>query len=268
MIDILKESYTYRAVRKIINQSLEVIGIYGEMVINFFYALKYIIRCNLNLRITLEQLSRFGIDSLPLSLSMVTVSGMIIALQLALEMMKQGAGNYVGALVAVSIVRELGPIMGSFAVIAMAGSSMAAEVGTMKVTEQVDAMKVLKVDPICYMVAPRVIAGFIIMPFVIVLANVTGIVGGMIVSNLVAELSPLSYIDSVWRGLSVRDVYISLFKGSIFGIIISLICTTLGYRVKRKGGAREVGKATTKAVVWSFITVVIVDYVMSYLLWD
>jgi len=233
----------------------------GYIGANFYHSLKYILTFNLNRKMLIEQASRFGVDSLPLTLSIVGLTGMIIALQVANEMVKQGAGDYVGMLVTVAIIRELGPIMGSFAIISMIGSSMAAEVGTMKVTEQVDAIKVLGVDPIQYLIVPRILAGFFIMPFVIILANLVGILGGLLSSNIVTELGVLTYIESVWRGLGERDLTVTLIKSCVFGGLIALISTSIGY--KTEGGAIDVGKSTTQAVVWSFIAVVVVDYLIT-----
>jgi phospholipid/cholesterol/gamma-HCH transport system permease protein len=140
---------------------------------------------------------------------------------------------------------------------------MAAEISTMKVTEQIDAMKVLGVDPFEHIIAPRVFAGFFIMPFVIILANLLGIAGGMFISKLAAELNVISYINSVWMGLEIRDMVSTMVKAFIFGGIISLTCTSVGYSTE--GGAIDVGKSTTKAVVWSFVIILIVDYFISYL---
>ena len=261
-----EDTLTYKAFSILIKDSIDWFETLGEIGKNFANSAICIIKGKVNLKRTIEQSSIFGFDSLIMSLSMVGLSGMIIALQIAFEMVKQGAGNYVGTLVTVAIIREIGPIMASFAVISMVGSAMAAEIGTMKVTEQVDAMKVLKVDPISYLIVPRIIAGFFIMPFVVTLANVTGIVGGLITSNIVSGLSVLNYIDSVWQGLSQKDIFVSLLKACIFGGIIALISSSMGYRTR--GGAMDVGKATTKAVVWSFVCVVIVDYIISMIFFD
>ncbi len=261
-----KNMFSYKLFKSFYYQGLgwlENIGFIGS---NFYCALKYIFTFNVNKKSFLEQSSRFGVDSLPLTLSIVGISGMIIALQIASEMVKQGAGDYVGSLVTLTIIREIGPIMGSFAVISMVGSSMAAEVATMKVTEQVDAMKVLGVDPICYLVVPRILAGFFVMPFVIVLANVMGIAGGLFSSTLITDLSSLSYLESVWRGLSVHDLFVSMLKACIFGGVIALVSTSMGY--KTKGGALEVGKATTDAVVWSFVAIVVIDYLITLIFFD
>jgi len=235
----------------------------GYIGLTFFYSLRCLFKKELDKDKFLEQAARFGVDSLPISLLMVSITGMIIAIQISLEMVKQGAGDYVGMLVAVSIVREMGPIIGSFAVISQVGSSMAAEISTMKVTEQIDAMKVLGVNPVNYLLAPRIFAGFFIMPFVIILADFLGIMGGLIMSKLVAGLNTVTYINSVWQGLTVKDMVSSVVKAFIFGGIISMSSSSIGY--KTEGGAIDVGIATTRAVVWSFVLILLADYFISWL---
>ena len=264
--EVFEDTLTYRYLAAFLKDFSELFEDLGMIGINLVYALKCIFSWKVDLKHTIEQCSRFGVDSLPLSLTMVGVSGMIISLQLAYEMVKQGAGGYVGTLVTMVIIREIGPIMGSFAVISMVGSSMAAEIGTMKITNQIDAMKTLKVDPVSYLIVPRIIAGFFIMPFVIVLANSVGIIGGMFTSNIVSGLSFINYVDSVWHGLAQKDILVSLLKAGIFGGMIALISSSIGF--KTEGGAIDVGRSTTKAVVWSFVSIVVVDYIISLLFFD
>jgi len=263
VIKIIKHTLSYKLLESLFAEMKDWLEIIGNMGINLFLSVKCLFTGQLKRKLFFEHASRFGVDSLPISLLMVGLAGMIIALQIAKEMVKQGAGDYVGMLVSVSIVRELGPVIGGFAVISLVGSSMAAEIATMKVTEQVDAIKVLGVNPIYYLISPRVIAGFFIMPFVIIIADMVGIFGGMIMSKLVTELNAENYINSVWVGLSVKDLLVSMFKGSIFGGIIALSCASIGYRTE--GGAIDVGKATTSAVVWSFILMLIADYFISFI---
>ncbi|OGI04555.1 MAG: hypothetical protein A2Y25_02000 [Candidatus Melainabacteria bacterium GWF2_37_15] len=254
---------TLRLLQKIALYYLKWIETLGYMTMNFYYSLKCLFTGNLDIKKFFEQASRFGVDSLPISLLMVSITGMIIAIQVSLEMVKQGAGDYVGMLVALIIIRELGPVIGGFAVISLVGSSMAAEIATMKVTEQVDAMKLSRVDPIGYLIAPRVFAGFFIMPFVIILASLLGIIGGMVMSKMIAELNTITYITSVWQGLQIKDIVASLFKAFTFGGIIALASSSIGY--KAQGGAIDVGNATTKAVVWSFVLILFADYFISWL---
>lgn len=261
IIEILKQTFSYKLAKSLLVEIQDGLDTVGCMGINFFLSLKCLFTGQLKSKLFFEQAARFGVDSLPISLLMVGLTGMIIALQISKEMVKQGAGDYVGMLVSVSIVRELGPVIGGFAVISLAGSSMAAEIATMKVTEQVDAIKVLGVNPVYYLIAPRIVSGLFIMPFVIMVANVVGIIGGMIMSKAVTELNAENYLNSVWSGLAVKDLLVSMFKGSVFGGIIALSCSSIGYRAE--GGAIDVGKATTNAVVWSFILMLMADYMIS-----
>jgi len=183
-------------------------------------------------------------------------------MQVAPEMVKQGGKDYIGLLVSLTMIREIGVIMSGFAIISMIGSSQASELATMRVTEQIDAMKVLKVSPFRYLFLPRVLAGFIMMPFVVIIASALGIIAGGITSMAAAkDVTWLCYVSSVWQGLYIRDINIMLFKSACFGGCISLISSSCGYDAK--GGAKGVGIATTKAVVWSFVAIVIVDCIFA-----
>jgi len=143
----------------------------------------------------------------------------------------------------------------------MIGSSLAAEIATMRVTDQIDAIKVLKVDPIKYLFVPRVVSGFLMMPFVVVVASVVGVIGGAVASHLVSGLSYRAFFESVWYGLSIKDIQVCLAKAVVFGATIAIVSCTCGY--KAKGGAKGVGVATTKAVVWSFVSIVVWDLVFA-----
>ena len=184
-----------------------------------------------------------------------------IAMQVAGEMVKQGAGNYVGMLVAILMVREEGVIMAGFAIISMIGSSLASEIATMKVTEQIDAIRVLKVNPVHYLFTPRVIAGTLMMPLVVVVASLFGILGGAVASNLASGLTYKAYFDSVWFGLDMHDLKVCILKALSFGFVISLISCSCGMEATE--GAKGVGIATTKAVVWSFVAIVILDLIFA-----
>ena len=153
----------------------------------------------------MEQASRFGVSSLPITLSIVGMTSVIIAMQIAGEMVKQGAGNYVGMLVSILMVREEGVIMAGFAIISMIGSSLASEIATMKVTEQIDAIRVLRVNPVYYLFTPRVIAGTLMMPVVVIVSSRFSILGGAVAANLASRLTYKAYFDSVWFGLNMED---------------------------------------------------------------
>lgn len=209
----------------------------------------------------MEQASRFGVSSLPITLSIVGMTSVIIAMQIAGEMVKQGAGNYVGMLVSILMVREEGVIMAGFAIISMIGSSLASEIATMKVTEQIDAIRVLRVNPVYYLFTPRVIAGTLMMPVVVIVSSLFGILGGAVASNLASGLTYKAYFDSVWFGLNMHDLNVSILKSLAFGFVITLISCSCG--MEARDGAKGVGIATTKAVVWSFVAIVILDLIFA-----
>ena len=257
-----KQTATYQVSRLFTRQLRDFFETLGDVGIRLMLVLRYIFSGDIRWKHVLEQSSRFAVDSLPITLSIVSMTVIIVAVQIAPEMIKQGGKDYIGMLVALVVVRELCAIMTSFAIISMIGSSMASEIATMKVTEQIDALRVLKVNPIKYLFVPRIIAGFVMMPFIVVIAAFVGIIAGGIFSSLSApELSGLSYVSSVWYGLSMRDIGLCLLKSAIFGATIALFSSSCG--LDASGGAKGVGIATTKAVVWSFVAIVIIDYIYA-----
>ena len=189
------------------------------------------------------------------------MTSIIISMQVADEMVKHGGGNFVGMLMAILTVREEGAIMSGFAIISMIGSSLASEIATMKVTDQINAIKVLKVNPVNYLFTPRIIAGTIMMPFVVILASTFGILGGALAANITSELPYKAYFDSVWFGLSLKDLNVCVLKSLSFGFTITLISCCCG--MMAKDGAKGVGISTTKAVVWSFVSIVILDLIFA-----
>ena len=229
----------------------------GKITINGLELIKCILRREINFRELVEQCYRFGITSLPITLSIVGMTSVIVTSQVALEMVKQGGGNFIGLLVTMLIVREVGVIMSGFAIISMIGSSLASELATMRVTEQIDALKVLKVNPIRYLFVPRVLAGMIMMPPVVVVASLVGVLTGAVTANLSSGLGYKAFFDSMWLGIYMKDLSVCLLKAVCFGGTIALVSCSCGYFAK--GGAKGVGEATTKAVVWSFVAIVIWD---------
>ena len=261
MIILYRDTYTYKIYKMARSQLQDFISTLGEIMIyglEFFKGLK---NFSTSFKEILEQCSRFGVSSLPITLSIVGMTSIIVAMQIAGEMVKQGGGNFVGMLMAILTVREEGAIMSGFAIISMIGSSLASEIATMKVTEQIDAIQVLKVNPVQYLFTPRVIAGTLMMPLVVILASVFGIVGGGLAANITSELSYKAYFDSVWFGLNMHDVNVCVLKSISFGFAISLISCSCG--MSAKDGAKGVGIATTKAVVWSFVSIVIIDLLFA-----
>lgn len=257
----LKGTVTYTVFRHLFSHFVSLVTTIGDMVRFGGRSIYHIFKGQVDKKVLIEQCARFGISSLPITLSIVGMSSIIVSMQVAGEMVKQGAGNFVGMLVAMLIIREDGIIMSGFAIISMIGSSLASELATMRVTEQIDAIKVLKVDPIEYLFVPRVFSGVLMMPLILIVASVVGIIGGGVAAHLASGLSYKAYFDSVYRGLYLKDMNVAMLKAVSFGFTIALVSCTCGYRAS--GGAKGVGLATTKAVVWSFVAIVIWDLIFS-----
>ena len=258
---LYKDTYTYKFYQLISEQVKDFITTLGEITIYGWEFIKGFKNYNTSFREIIEQCSRFAVSSLPITLTIVCMTSIIVAMQVAEEMVKHGGGNFVGMLMAILTVREEGIIMSGFAIISMIGSSLASEIATMKVTEQIDAIKVLKINPVHYLFTPRIIAGTIMMPFVVILASTCGILGGAVAAHAVSELPFKAYFDSVWFGLSLKDLNVCFFKSISFGFTITLISCCCG--MSAKDGAKGVGLATTKAVVWSFVSIVILDLIFA-----
>ncbi len=256
-----KQFATYQLYLLFTKQVKDFFTTLGEITKKAFDVLGYIFKLEIDRKAVIEQSSRFAVSSLPITLSIVSMSAIIVAMQVAGEMVKQGGGNYVGQLVAILIVRENAIIMSGFAIISMIGSSLASEIATMRVTEQIDAMHALKVDPIRYLFVPRVVSGLIMMPFVVIISGLVGILGGAVASKYAGGLNYTAFFDSVWYGLYMKDIKVCLAKAVVFGGTIALISCTCGYIAK--GGAKGVGIATTKAVVWSFVAIAIWDLLFA-----
>ena len=256
-----KATYTYKIYRRFLSELEGFVTTLGNIALlglEFFKGLKTF---PTTYKSIMEQASRFGVSSLPITLSIVGMTSVIIAMQIAGEMVKQGAGNYVGMLVSILMVREEGVIMAGFAIISMIGSSLASEIATMKVTEQIDAIRVLRVNPVYYLFTPRVIAGTLMMPVVVIVSSLFGILGGAVASNLASGLTYKAYFDSVWFGLNMHDLNVCILKSLAFGFVITLISCSCG--MEARDGAKGVGIATTKAVVWSFVAIVILDLIFA-----
>jgi len=235
----------------------------GLCVINLFCALKCIFQGKINFKNAMFQAASIGYDSLPIALTISLVAGAVLSLQVSQQFVQTGADSYIGGLISIAITREMAPIFAALAIGARAGTAIAAEIGNMSVTEQIDALKVLKVDPLEYLLVPRLLAGIIVVPLVTALAEFIGILGGMFVANNSVALHPYLYIKSVWLYSNVYDIKVSLIKAAVFGILVTVICTTHG--LKTKGGAREVGLSTTKAAIWTAVAIFVFDLILSWI---
>lgn len=237
------------------------ISFLGKCIQNLFISIKYTVSGRSRISSVIAQAAAISYDSLIISLVIVFVSAAVIAIQVSKQFLMTGAEAYVGGSIAVVMIREIAPGFVALAIGARAGTAISAEIANMKVTSQVDAIKTLKVDPVGYYFSPRIIAAAITVPMVVLIAELVGIMGGLLVSNQTIGLHPARYINSVWLWLSTKDIYISLLKAFVFGILISLVCATQGYETT--GGAKDVGVSTTKAAVLSTVYMLFADFVIN-----
>jgi phospholipid/cholesterol/gamma-HCH transport system permease protein len=233
----------------------------GELSLLFSRSLAAILMGRISLVETLRQMSVIGVNSLPIVLITIAFSGMVLALHTAIQFHKLGGDQFIGGLVGVSMAREAAPVLASVVVAARVGSAIAAELGSMKVTEQIDALRALAVSPVHYLVVPRLLAAILMMPIVTVFANVAGIMGGWAVATYFTHMSSQVFITSIQTYLLWRDVYLGLVKTLVFGAIIALVGCDRGLRTG--GGAAGVGRSTTSAVVVAIVLVYVSDYFLS-----
>jgi phospholipid/cholesterol/gamma-HCH transport system permease protein len=208
-------------------------------------------------RQTLEQMNKIGVASLPIVLLISLFTGMVLALQSAYQMQKAAAEMYIASLVALSLTRELGPVLTALIVAGRCGAAITAEVGTMKVTEQVDALETLSANPIKYLVVPRFLALFIMVPLLTLYADFFGIVGGYLIGVGKLNITHFMYVKMTFDPLALKDVTTGLIKSISFAVIICIISCLEGLRTE--GGAEGVGRATTSSVVRSFILIIVAD---------
>jgi phospholipid/cholesterol/gamma-HCH transport system permease protein len=205
-----------------------------------------------------------GVNSLPVVLLTIGFTGMVISLQTAHLAVKYGAGSAVGAGVAIALARELAPMLTGIVVAGRAGSAICAEISSMKVTEQIDALKAMAVSPFEYLVVPRFLASVIMLPVLTILANVVGFLGGYIIAVYFARINPVSYYNSGVNFLNLSDVIYGLIKAGVFGIIISIVACYQG--IITEGGAVGVGKSTTNSVVISTLLIFVANYFLSMIM--
>ena len=234
----------------------------GECVKNLYYSMTYILKGELRLKHVLAQAVQISYDSLPISLTISLIAAAVITIQVSKQFLMSGADSYVGGSLAVVIIREIAPAFVALSIGARAGTAISAEIGNMQVTEQVDAIKTLKVDPVGYYFAPRIVAAGFTVPMVTLIAELVGILGGMIVAYMTIGLHPNRYITSVWQFLFLKDFYVSILKAFCFGIIIADVCATQGYLTR--GGAKDVGTSTTNAAIKSTIYLLIADFIINF----
>jgi phospholipid/cholesterol/gamma-HCH transport system permease protein len=243
---------------------LNALGYIGELAIFAATGLISIITPPYYPRQIGRSLMEIGFYSLPVVSLTALFTGMVLALQSYTGFSRFNAESAIASIVVLSVTRELGPVLAGLMVSGRAGAAMAAELGTMRVTDQIDALSTLSTDPMKYLVAPRLLAGIIAMPLLVVIADILGVMGGFLVASLKLGFNPNTYLISTFSNLRTEDVVSGLIKAGAFGFIIALMGCFNGYR--SKGGAQGVGAATTSAVVSASILILAVDYILTQLL--
>ena len=211
----------------------------------------------------LRQMVEIGFFSLPVVGLTAIFTGMVLALQSYTGFSRFEAASAIPTIVVLSMTRELGPVLAGLMVAGRVGAAMAAELGTMRVTEQIDALTTLSTDPLRYLVFPRLLAGLLMLPFLVLVADIIGVLGGYQVSVYKLGFGPIEYINRTIQYLETQDVVSGLVKAAVFGFIVALMGCYQGYR--SQGGAQGVGAATTKAVVSASILILTANYAVTEL---
>lgn len=208
------------------------------------------------------QMDLIGIGSLPVVILTGFFSGAVMALQMSRALQTYGATSQIGPIVAITLVREMGPVLTALMVAGRNSSGMASEIGSMKVTEQIDAMRALGTDPVMKLVKPRLIATAVVLPLLTILADFLGMVGGWVVSSIMLSLTTTEqFWNSAWRALVYNDIGQGLLKPFVFAIVLSLV--GCHYGMQTTGGTQGVGRATTQAVVVASVWVVILTFIIG-----
>ena len=208
-----------------------------------------------------SQMAFAGAGSLVIASFVALFTGIVIAMQSAYQLSRFGADIYVAPMVAVGIARELGPVLTALVVAGRVGAAITAEIGTMKVTEQIEALETMALDPVRYLVVPRFLALLVMLPCLTVFADILGILGGFLVGVFNLGVDPHRYLTFSFKFLLWKDVWTGLVKSAVFGVTISMIGCYMG--LKTRGGAEGVGRSTTMSVVTSFILIILFDCILT-----
>ncbi|MFC1545396.1 MlaE family ABC transporter permease [Gemmatimonadota bacterium] len=233
----------------------------GEVVILLFDMLGRLPKLLRHPKLLLTQMEIIGLRSIPLVIFASMFTGAVSAMQAGYQMEGYAPPSLVGAVVGKAVILELGPVLTALVVAGRVSTSIAAELGTMQVTEQIDALETMAIDPIWYLAAPRFFAGFLMMPILVIIGSLVAIVGGYLVSNMVLDVSAPTFFNGVKMLFSSYDVVINQVKSVIFGGVVALSGVYFGYRTS--GGAEGVGKSTINAVVTALVLILVFDYLIA-----
>ena len=249
------------AIGRALLRLLEELGRFFQML---WQAASWLVRPPYDVPEHFRQMVRVGVDSVPVVFLTTLFTGMVLALQTFNGFKRFHAESLVGSVVALSLTRELAPVLTALMVTGRVGSAMAAELGTMRVTEQIDALTALGTEPVQYLVVPRVAASILMLPLLVILGDFVGMYGGYLVAVQLLGANPITYIENSFQFLEISDVTSGIVKAAVFGLIFSLVACVRGYYTE--GGAEGVGRATTRAVVSGSLSVLFADFFLTKLL--
>jgi phospholipid/cholesterol/gamma-HCH transport system permease protein len=236
-------------------------GTAGRMSIFTAQTVTLVFRRPFRLGLITEQMQNMGIYSLPIALLTAMFTGMVLVLQTATGLERFGAKHTASGIAAIAFAREIGPVLTSVVLAGRVGAGIAAEVGTMKVTEQIDALRTLATNPIHYLVVPRFIAGLFMLPVITIFADCIGLLGGYLVGVYNIGIPSQLYLQTTRDWLALQDLTSGIFKTTVFGMIIAVVACYQGFNAE--GGAEGVGRATTRAVVTGSILILISNYFLT-----
>lgn len=256
--------YIYQYAELIGKSTLKFCSNIGDFFLFFIRFCKTAVSTKPKIEKCIEHVDRIGVRSLGIIILTGSFAGMVFALQTYIGFQRVGGEQYIGAVVALGMIRELGPVLTGLMTVGRAGSAITAELGTMEITEQIDALKTLRINTIQYLVVPRIVASVIALPLLAIFSMIFGIIGGYIICVHVLGLNAEDYHSSIRAYVELSDVTGGLIKSSFFGLILGSVATYKGFFTT--GGARGVGSATTQSVVTSSILILATNYFLTKLL--
>jgi phospholipid/cholesterol/gamma-HCH transport system permease protein len=233
----------------------------GEILLLFFETLAYCRKIVGSRASIFKQMAFMGVGTLPIALLMGFFVGMVLALQTGYQLLRFSLEGITGAVVGLSLAKELAPVLTGYLVAGRVGAAITAEIGTMQVSEEIDALKVMGVDPVFYLSMPRLVAAIFMVPIIVIYVNLMGILGGALVATTYIDLGLQAYFDNLFDSLTFEEIFRGLVKSMFFGGIVGIIGVFKGF--KTTGGAEGVGRYTTQSVVLSFVLIVVFDYFLT-----
>lgn len=249
--------------RKIGNYAFNFFYDIGDVLFFFLLFVKNLLTDKFYFRLFFNQVFKIGFNSLPVVGLTAIFTGMVLALQSYTGFSRFSAESAIPNVVVLSITRELAPVLAGLMVAGRAGAAIAAEIGTMRVTEQIDALKTLSTNPFSYLVTPRVIAGVLSLPFLVLIGDIIGVFGGYLICVNLLNFNPSVYLQNTYNFVEFIDIFSGLVKAAVFGFIITFIGCYFGFNTK--GGAQGVGQSTTYSVVSSSILILLMNYIITSL---